>query len=88
VARRPCGSRRFAVGKTFAVLEWTANAGRVLVTHDISTMTHHALERVRGGREMPGVIAVPQRPAIGSVLEDLVLIVTCGTARLLFLPLR
>jgi hypothetical protein len=75
------------------VLEWAASGGRVLLTHDVSTMTRHALDRVRDGLEMPGVIATPQQCSIGSVLDDLVLIVTCGTpedlsARLLYLPLR
>lgn len=30
------------------VLEWAAQEGRVLLTHDVSTMTKHAYERVRG----------------------------------------
>jgi Domain of unknown function (DUF5615) len=40
------------------VLEWTAQEGRVLFTHDASTMTHHAYERVRTGKRMPGVFEV------------------------------
>ena len=75
------------------VLEWAANNGRILLTHDISTMTRHTLERVRAGLAMPGVIAVPQRINIGRVLDDLALVVTCGdpqdlSGRLLYLPLR
>ena len=30
------------------VLEWTAKENRVLLTHDVSTMTHYAYERVSG----------------------------------------
>lgn len=37
------------------VLEWAAQQGRVLFTHDASTMIHHAYERVRTGKPMPGV---------------------------------
>ena len=32
------------------VLEWAAQQGRVLFTHDASTMTHHAYERARTGK--------------------------------------
>ena len=37
-----------------AVLEWAASEGRVVVTHDISTLAGHAFERVEAGRPMPG----------------------------------
>lgn len=40
------------------VLEWAAQTGRVLLTHDVATITHHAYERVRGGKPMPGVFEV------------------------------
>jgi predicted nuclease of predicted toxin-antitoxin system len=76
-----------------AILAWTAKEARVLLTHDVSTMGHHALERVRLGHPMPGVIAVHQRLAIRSVIEDLVLVATCSSAedwvgQLHYLPLR
>ena len=37
------------------VLEWSAEEGRVLLTHDVSTITHYAYERVRAGR-CPGFL--------------------------------
>lgn len=37
-----------------AVLEWAAHEGRILVTHDVSTMAGHAFERVAAGLPMPG----------------------------------
>jgi len=40
------------------VLEWAAQAGRVLLTHDVSTMTTHAGARVNSGSAMPGVFTV------------------------------
>jgi hypothetical protein len=75
------------------ILAWAADAGRILLTHDVSTMTRHALDRVRLERPMPGVIAVHQRAGIGEVLEDLVLTVTCCapedlSQQILFVPLR
>ena len=36
------------------VLAW-AEEGRVLPTHDVTTMTRHALERVARGEPMPGL---------------------------------
>ncbi|MBI4602207.1 MAG: DUF5615 family PIN-like protein [Planctomycetes bacterium] len=38
------------------VLEWAAVEGRVILTHDVRTMTYHAEERVRAGKRMPGVV--------------------------------
>lgn len=40
------------------VLEWTAQTSRVLLTHDVSTITHHAYERVETDLPMPGVFEV------------------------------
>jgi hypothetical protein len=39
--------------------------GRVLLTHDVQTMTRFAFERVDRGDPMPGVIEVRARAAIG-----------------------
>jgi hypothetical protein len=37
------------------ILEWAAAGGRILFTHDVSTMTRFAYERVAAGLAMPGV---------------------------------
>jgi predicted nuclease of predicted toxin-antitoxin system len=75
------------------ILAWAANDGRIVLTHDVSTMTRHALDRVRLEQPMPGVIAVHQRAGIGEVLDDLVLTVSCSapddlSQQILFVPLR
>jgi hypothetical protein len=59
------------------VLAWAADEARGLLTHDVTTMTRHALERIARGASMPGVIAVHQRLPIGSVVDDLVLVASC-----------
>ena len=41
-----------------AVLEWAATEGRVLLTHDVTTMTKHAYERARAGKPMAGVFEI------------------------------
>ncbi|HVW27353.1 MAG TPA: DUF5615 family PIN-like protein [Polyangiaceae bacterium] len=46
------------------ILEWAASSERVLLTHDVSTMTRYALDRVRVGLQMPGLVVIPQRAAI------------------------
>jgi hypothetical protein len=42
------------------VLDWAAQEGRVVVTHDVSTFSVFAFERVAAGLPMPGVIEIPE----------------------------
>src|SRR5438132_74311 len=56
------------------ILEWTAQTARVLLTHDVSTMTRYAYERARDGRPMPGVFEVSRKVPIGVAIEENVLI--------------
>ncbi len=54
------------------VLEWAAKEDRILLTHDVQTMTKHAYDRIRTGLPMPGVIEVrddvPTKQAIDEIL--------------------
>ena len=36
------------------VLEWAAKEGRVLLTHDVATITRYAYDRIVAGQAMPG----------------------------------
>lgn len=56
------------------ILEWAANEGRVLLTHDAGTMSYFAYERVRAGKPMPGVIEVADDLPIGQVIDDILLL--------------
>ena len=56
------------------LLEWTAEEGRILLTHDVSTMTRYAYDRVRTGRPMPGVFEISRKTPIGDVINDILLI--------------
>jgi hypothetical protein len=60
------------------ILDWAAQQERVLVTHDVSTLTKHAYERVAAGRPMPGVFEVGTAVSIGRAIDDLLLIVECS----------
>ncbi|HET9228609.1 MAG TPA: DUF5615 family PIN-like protein [Thermoanaerobaculia bacterium] len=74
------------------VLEWAAREGRVLLTHDVRTITRYAYERVDGGNRMPGVVEVGRSVSIGVAIEDLLLLAECSTegeweGQILYLPL-
>ena len=58
-----------------AILGWAASEGRVLLTHDVQTMTGHAYHRVAAGLPMPGLVVIPFKRPIGQAIEDLVLAV-------------
>jgi hypothetical protein len=61
-----------------AVLEWAAQAGRILLTHDVATITRYAYERLADSLRMSGVIEVAWDTPIGKIIDDLLLIEDCG----------
>ena len=61
-----------------AILEWAAAEQRVVLTHDVSTMTGFAHERVRAGKPMPGLFEISDALPLGRVIEDLVLVAECS----------
>lgn len=75
------------------VLEWAANENRVILTHDITTMSKYAFDRVNQNLPMPGVIEVAQNVSIGEAIEDLILIAECSLEnewhnQVLYIPLK
>ena len=56
------------------VLEWAAHEGRVLLTHDVSTITRYAYERVKRGQAMPGVFEVNRAVPLSQAIDDLLLL--------------
>jgi hypothetical protein len=75
------------------ILEWAAVAGRVVLTHDVATMTRHAYDRVRGGKPMPGVFEVSREVPIGLAIEEILMLAECSVAgewegQVRYLPLR
>lgn len=75
------------------VLEFAAQTGRVLLTHDVSTITHHAYERVREGKPMPGVFEVGRHVPLRTVIEDLIVLAELSLddeweGQVRYLPLR
>jgi hypothetical protein len=55
------------------MLEWCANENRILLTHDVKTVTAFANERVAQYLPMPGVVEVRKLLPIGQAIEELVL---------------
>lgn len=56
------------------VLEWAAEQRRVLLTHDVGTMTRHAYDRIRNQKRMPGVFEVARTVPIGLAIDDILLL--------------
>lgn len=75
------------------VLEWATQEGRVLLTHDVTTMKRHVDKRVAAGLPMHGVFGVSQHAPIVQIIEDILLLADCSLegeweGQVRFLPLR
>ncbi len=76
-----------------SVLAWAALEGRILLTHDVATMTKFAHDRIAAGEKMPGVFEVPRSLPAGLAIEELLLIAECSLpgeweGQVRYLPLR
>jgi len=76
-----------------ALLVWAAAQDRVLITHDVGTMTACAYHRVAGGEYMPGVFEVSRTVPVAAVIEDILLLSECSNegeweGQVRYLPLR
>jgi hypothetical protein len=75
------------------VLEWCASEGRILLTHDVSTITHYAYGRIRAKKAMTGVFEVGKDVFSGAAIDDILLIAECSVdgeweGQVRYLPLR
>jgi predicted nuclease of predicted toxin-antitoxin system len=55
------------------LLEWAAQEGRILLTHDVQTMNKFAYQRVAAGLPMPGIFQVHGNMPIGQAIEELLI---------------
>ncbi len=60
------------------ILEWAAQVQRVILTHDVTTMTRHAYKRVEDGKPMPGVFEIARHVPIGVAIEEIILLAECS----------
>ncbi|MEM7111440.1 MAG: DUF5615 family PIN-like protein [Chloroflexota bacterium] len=58
------------------ILEWASLENRVLLSHDVNTMTAHFKAHLANGFSSPGVLFVSQSLPVGFVIDELVLIAT------------
>ncbi len=74
------------------LLEWAAAQDRIIITHDVATLTREAWERVRKQLPVPGVIQVKSGLAHARVIDDLLLMAEASVpdewqGQIIFLPL-
>ena len=75
------------------VLAWAAETRRILLTHDVKTITRYAYARVARAESMPGVVEVSRLIPISAVIDDLLLLAEASAedewqGQILYLPLR
>jgi hypothetical protein len=76
-----------------AVLEWAAQEDRILLTHDVTTITKYAYERISDGLPMPGVFAIKMTSSLGEIIDDLILLADYSYEhewenKIIYLPLK
>ncbi len=74
------------------VLAYAAQENRILLTHDVRTMTKYAYDRVRVGQSMPGVIELNIDLSIGQAIEEILIVLLTSQPhelanRIIFVPL-
>ena len=74
------------------ILEYAAQEGLIVVSHDVNTMPAPAFTRVEEGLPMAGLLMVHQSDPVGRIIDDLALIWSATTAeewrdQVCFLPL-
>jgi hypothetical protein len=75
------------------VLAWAAERNRVLLSHDISTLTAEAYNRASSRAPMPGVFELSRDVYIREAVEDILVLTECShvgewEGQVRYLPLR
>lgn len=60
------------------ILNWATANKRVVLTHDVNTMTKYSYERLDAGEVLSGVVIVPKELPIGRAIEDLDILLNCS----------
>ena len=63
-----------AEAKDAVVLAWAAKENRIVLTHDVSTMTFEVRQRLQNKLPMPGAFFISQSLPVGVAIEELLLI--------------
>jgi hypothetical protein len=75
------------------VLEWAAQENRILLTHDVTTITKYAYERINEGLPMPGVYEIKMNSPLGDIIDDILLLADYSyenewEGQIIYLPLK
>jgi predicted nuclease of predicted toxin-antitoxin system len=76
------------------ILAWAAREQRVVLSHDVNTMTAFAMERLTHGDPMAGLFIVHQEGApVSKIIDDILLLDDCcetdeWAGQIQYLPLR
>ena len=75
------------------LLRFATSAGRVVLTHDISTMIPAMHEQIRIASRCTPIVLVADSMSIGAAIEDLLILNDCAvetdwTAGVIYIPLR
>ena len=62
------------------VLEFAAERGLLVLSHDVNTMPSAAYARIDSGHPMPGLLMAPQRAPVADIIDSLLLIWTASEA--------
>jgi hypothetical protein len=73
-------------------LEWASSENRVMLSHDVNTMTDFAKQRVNAGLKMPVLVIAPRSLGMGRAVEELGLFAGASfegeyEGQIVFLPL-
>jgi hypothetical protein len=60
------------------LLTWASQEGRVIITHDRTTMPIHAADLMSKGENIAGLFVVLRSLPLHQVIEDLELMITCS----------
>lgn len=76
-----------------AILAWATQQGRVLLTHDLSTIIPALHEQLRRAAQCVPILLVPDFLPTAEAIDDILLLDECSTAAdwiagVLYLPLR
>lgn len=75
------------------ILQWAADEGRILISHDIKTVPGFAGERLSSGLPMPGVILLRSTLSLARAIDELATVAGASSAeewnnQIAYLPLR
>src|ERR1043165_1290915 len=61
------------------ILAWAAEQNRIILSHDVNTLTKYAYVRTTANLPMPGVLEVNQYMGIGQAIEEIYIFPACSS---------